>query len=182
MTSDPFWAGPGPERPTRLRARNLTNSCDQKALIKVPENVRNISSFYQLKHGADWKRGPAGPGCSRAQTKMPTTRTKTTKSKSSAKGNKVTVDDNDNVVEETEVNSESILDGQETEDDEEIVEVEHPKKASRVENEGAEKQASSSVSKDKREIKVHVSRFVEYEPLKIVALVRKSPIYVLNNT
>ena len=102
---------------------------------------------------------------------MPTTRTKTTKSKSSAKGNKVTVDDNDNVVEETEVNSESILDGQETEDDEEIVEVEHPKKASRVENEGAEKQASSSVSKDKREIKVHVSRFVEYEPLKIVALV-----------
>jgi hypothetical protein len=121
--------------------------------------------------------------------KMPSTRTKNTKSKASAP------DDEENEAEHQQLDPKVSKD-QETEEDEEMETEEPPKKkSSRNESKRTRKEQDDShgieqddsgdelkqhsveksgSTKESRSMKVHVSRFIEYEPQKIVALVRTS--------
>lgn len=118
------------------------------------------------------------------------TRTKTPRSTKSRATSDSHVDKDENDA----VDQHKSVDDQETEDDEEVetTETETRKKSNKKEikrprveksqsdegdgihEERKEKSSEKTVSpsKESREMKVHVSRFVEYEPQKIVALVR----------
>ena len=114
------------------------------------------------------------PG-TRAFAKMPSTRTKSTR-KANASDEVVDVED-----ESVELSQSKKVDDQETEDDDDEIEAEHCSKSAKVKSDSPKTLKDPSILEGGRasksdggagiSMKFHVSRFVEYEPQKIVALV-----------
>jgi hypothetical protein len=132
-------------------------------------------------------RNPSATTSTRAFAKMPSTKTKSTR-KTNASEDVVDVED-----ESVELSQATKVDDQETEDDDEDdVEAERFSKAAKVKSDSKKALKDPSIAdnivdgindagvRDKSDsgagipMKFHVSRFVEYEPQKIVALVSHS--------